>query len=79
MATIQVRDVPESVAETYRQRAQHAGQSLQAYLREQLIEHAQRRDKAEVMAAVREALRQDPNPGISDDTLRAARRELRGD
>jgi hypothetical protein len=31
------------------------------------------------MAAVREALRQDPNPGISDDTLRAARRELRGD
>jgi hypothetical protein len=30
------------------------------------------------MAAVREALRQDPNPGISDDTPLAARRELRG-
>ena len=79
MATIQVRDVPESVADTYRQRAQQAGKSLQAYMREQLIEHAQRRDKAEVMAAVREALSHDPNPGISDETLLAARRELRCD
>jgi plasmid stability protein len=79
MATIQVRDVPEEVAQTYRQRAELAGKSLQVYMREQLIELARRRDKAEVMAAVREALDRDPGPGISDETLFAARQEFRGE
>ncbi|MBA3489356.1 MAG: antitoxin, partial [Longispora sp.] len=34
MATIQVRDLPEEVAETFRSRAERQGQSLQTYMRE---------------------------------------------
>ncbi len=79
MATIQVREVPEDVAQTYRRRAQASGKSLQSYLREQLITMARRRDKAEVMAVVEQALDQDPAPGLSEDTIRSGLRELRGE
>lgn len=77
MATIQVRDIPEDVAQTYRRRAQASGKSLQSYLREQLIAIARRRDKAEVMAVVEQALEGDPAPGLSEDTTRSGLRELR--
>ena len=79
MATIQVRDLPEDVAQMYRRRAQASGKSLQSYMREQLIAMARRRDKAEVMAAVEQALEQDPAPGFSDDTIRSGLQELRGE
>ena len=79
MATIQVRDVPDEVAEIYRRRAQASGKSLQSYMREQLIAMARRRDKAEVMAIVEQALEHDPAPGLSADTIRAGLRELRGE
>jgi plasmid stability protein len=79
MATIQVRDVPEDVAQTYRRRAQASGKSLQSYMREQLIAMARRRDKAEVMAAVEQALERDPASGLSEDTMRSGLRELRGE
>lgn len=79
MATIQVRDIPEDVAQTYRQRAQASGKSLQSYLREQLIAMARRRDKAEVMAVVEQTLEGDPAPGLSEDTIRSALGELRGE
>lgn len=71
MATIQVRDIPDEVAETYRRRAQASGKSLQSYMREQLIAMAQRRDKAEVMAVVEQTLDRDPASGLSEDTIRA--------
>lgn len=79
MATIQVRDLPDDVAETYRQRAEAAGQSLQAYMRELLIKGARRRDKAEVTAILERALADSSSPGISRDTIEASRRELRGE
>lgn len=79
MATIQVRDIPDDVAEIYRRRAQASGRSLQSYLREQLIAMARRRDKAEVMAVVEQVLVQDPAPGLSEDTIRAGLRESRGE
>ncbi|BBY06802.1 FitA-like ribbon-helix-helix domain-containing protein [Mycobacterium noviomagense] len=79
MATIQIRDVPEEVAQTYRRRAEAAGKSLQAYMREQLIEGARRRDKAEVIAVLEQTLASSTKPGISRDTIEASRRELRGD
>ena len=79
MATIQVRDVPDEVAEIYRRRAQASGKSLQSYMREQLIAMARRRDKAEVMAIVEQALEHDPAPGLGADTIRAGLRELRGE
>ena len=79
MATIQVRDVPDDVAETYRRRAQASGKSLQSYMREQLIAMARRRDKAEVLAIVEQALERDSAPGLSDDTIRSGLWELRGE
>lgn len=50
MATIQIRNIPDDVAETFRRRAEAAGQSLQAYMREYLIKAAGRPDKREIMA-----------------------------
>jgi antitoxin FitA len=79
MATIQVRDVPDDVAEIYRRRATASGKSLQSYMREQLIALARRRDKAEAMAAVERALAGDPGPGLSADTIRSGLQELRGE
>jgi hypothetical protein len=48
-------------------------------MREQLIAMARRRDKAEVMAAVEQALERDPASGLSEDTMRSGLRELRGE
>ena len=79
MATIQVRDLPDDVAEVYRRRAEAAGRSLQSYMREQLIAGAQRRDKAEVLAIMAETLAADPGPGLSVETIVEDLRELRGE
>jgi len=76
MATIQVRDLPDEVAETFRRRAKAAGQSLQAYMREQLIRAAERPDKREIVAILEQTLASNPTPGISRETVREARREL---
>jgi plasmid stability protein len=78
MATIQVRDVPDDVAEKFRRRAEASGRSLQSYMREQLIELAHRPDKAEVMAVVRLSLADDPEPGANAETINEALRALRG-
>jgi len=78
MATIQVRDIPDEVAETLRRRAAASGKSLQSYMREQLIAMAGRRDKAEMMAIVEQTLANSPTPGLSRETVEEVRRELRG-
>ena len=77
MATIQIRDVPDDVAETFKRRASVAGKSLQSYMRDYLIESAKRRDKAEIMAVIERTLANDPGPGVSWQTIDEARRELR--
>lgn len=77
MATIQIRDLPEDVAEVLRHRAEAAGRSLQSYMRDQLIAMARRRDKAEIMAAMEQTLAADPGPGVSADTITSALDELR--
>lgn len=79
MATIQIRDVPEDVAEVFRRRAEASGRSLQSYMREQLIELAHRRNKAKVMAILEESLANDPGPGASEETINEALQELRGE
>jgi hypothetical protein len=51
MATIQIRDVPEDVYERIRQEARAAGQSLQAYMLNQVTGLLQRRARwSEVVA-----------------------------
>jgi plasmid stability protein len=79
MATIQIRNVPEEVAETFRRRAGAAGQSLQSYMREHLIRAAGRPDKAEIMAILEQTLANDDSPGINRQTIEETRRQLRGE
>ncbi|MBF6125942.1 FitA-like ribbon-helix-helix domain-containing protein [Nocardia brasiliensis] len=79
MATIQVRDIPDEDAEVFRQRAEAAGMSLQAYMRRELIAMAHRRTKAEAMAAIRDALDRDPLPGGDAESILDALREARGE
>ena len=57
MATIQIRDVPEDAFETLRRRARSEGRSIQAYMRERVVEMAQAPTKAEHLAAINDALR----------------------
>lgn len=52
MPTIQIRDVPESVHRVYKARAAAAGQSLQEYVRAELIEGASLRAPGEIAAEV---------------------------
>jgi antitoxin FitA len=56
MATIQIRDIPDEAYATIRRRAEAAGQSLQAYMRNQVIEMARRTSKEEAFAAIEAAL-----------------------
>ena len=65
MATIQIRELPEDAYETIRRRARAAGQSIQSYMRDQVIELASRRTKEEAWAAVESALLADDSPGSS--------------
>jgi plasmid stability protein len=56
VATIQIRDLPEDVYLTIRLRAEEAGQSIQAYMRDQLIAMAAKKTKEEVIAAIEAGL-----------------------
>jgi plasmid stability protein len=77
VATIQVRDVPDDVAEVLRRRAEAAGRSLQSYMREQIIALAQRRDRAEVLAVIEQVLAEDSGPGLTSDLIHASLGDLR--
>ena len=63
MATIQIRELPEAVYETIRRRARAAGQSIQTYMRDQVVEMASRRTKDEAWAAVESRLATEDSPG----------------
>ncbi|HWB72994.1 MAG TPA: hypothetical protein VG452_12340 [Egibacteraceae bacterium] len=65
MATIQIRDVPESVHRIYKARAAAAGQSLQEYLRAELIEGAKLRTPREIAAEVEAELSAEGTTGYS--------------
>ncbi len=56
MATIQVRELPEESYEVLRRRARRAGQSIQAYMRDQLVALAARPTKDEAIATIEAAL-----------------------
>lgn len=63
MATIQIREIPEDAYEILRRRARAAGQSIQSYMRDQVIDLAGRRTKEEAWALVDAALAADDSPG----------------
>lgn len=78
MATIQIRDLPDETYETIRQRAARAGQSIQNYMREELIALAARRTRSEVLAAVESGLAEHPPaPATGEDIAELVRTERR--
>jgi hypothetical protein len=76
MATIQIRDVPEDVHRTYRQRAAGAGMSLQEYLLAELTRHARTLTPSEVVAEVEGRLRVEGPDGFA---ARSSARLIRRD
>ena len=72
-ATIQIRDIPEDAYETIRRRAKAEGKSLQSYMRDQVVTLARRQSKAEVFAAIEEALARDSGPGLTIESILEAK------
>jgi antitoxin FitA len=56
MATIQVREIPEDLYEVLRRRARQAGQSMQAYMHDQVVALAGRPTKQEAIDEIEAAL-----------------------
>jgi plasmid stability protein len=77
MATIQVREIPEDLYEVLRRRARRAGQSMQAYMRDQLVALAERPTKDEVIEEIEAILGRaggEPTAASIADDLAAERR-----
>lgn len=72
MATIQIRDIPDDVYETYRRRAAAAGQSLQVFMRTRLVEIARTEArKAEMFAEMRSVMETDGGTGVAVEDILA--------
>jgi hypothetical protein len=69
MATSQIRDVPEESYAVLRRQARQAGQSMQAYLREQIVQLAARPSKGEAVATIEAVLGRVGGPGPDDRSL----------
>jgi antitoxin FitA len=78
MATIQVRELPEESYEVLRLRARRAGQSIQLYMRDQLIALAGRPTKEESLVTIESVLGRtagaEPSVASVVDDLTAERR-----
>ena len=70
MATIQIRDIPDDVHEELQRQALKAGQSLQAYMREQLIETVRaRRLRVAALQHLEELLERDGGLGLTAEQI----------
>lgn len=87
MATIQIRDVPDDVHESLAALAKESGQSLQAYVRQQVVEVVRSRTrKAAALAELERYLERDGGLDVSAEqivadlhqVLRRALRRARG-
>ena len=77
MATIQVRELPEESYEVLRRRARRAGQSIQAYMRDELVALAARPTKQEAVDMIEHILgrtQREPSAASVADDLAADRR-----
>lgn len=71
MATIQIREIPEDDYEVLRRRARAAGQSIQNYMRAQVIEMARTRTTDEALAGV-DSARDAERQGLDREFIVAA-------
>jgi len=78
VATIQVRELPDETYEVLRRRARRAGQSIQLYMRDRLIDLAGRPTKEEALAVIESVLARtaggEPSAAAVIDDLAAERR-----
>lgn len=75
MATLYIRDVPESVAETLKERAAAEGKSLSAYVGDELARIASRPTNAEIVARLKARDRSaGPSSGDIVAAVQASRR-----
>ena len=77
MATIQIRNIPDSVHRVYQARAAAAGMSLQEYMRSELLRWAEFRTPADIAIEVEQRLHREGSEGFSRassaDTIAADR------
>jgi plasmid stability protein len=74
MATIQIRDIPDDVHESLQRRARQAGQSLQAYMRQWIVDRTRSEDRrASVLAEWEEVLKAHGGSGMSVEEILEAR------
>jgi antitoxin FitA len=70
VATIQIRDVPDDVHEMLQQRARDAGQSLQAYMLDHVVEWTQAQNrKVEALRRLEELLAHDGGLGMTTEQI----------
>jgi hypothetical protein len=65
VATIQIRNVPDSVHRVYQARAAAAGMSLQEFLLAELVQNARLRSPSDIVAEVSERQRTEGIDGYS--------------
>lgn len=66
---MQIREIPEETYEVLRRRARSAGQSIQSYMRDQVIELAARRTKEEAWAMVEASLVAERSAGATRERI----------
>lgn len=71
MATIWIRDIPEECYEVLRRRARSEGRSIQSYMREHVVEFANKPTHAERVAAIEETLAESGDPAVPVALIRA--------
>lgn len=69
MATIQIRDIPENAYEVIRLRARSESMSIQAYMRQRVVEMASRPTKLEAVSVIEEQLARYGPAGASGDEI----------
>lgn len=78
MATIQIRDIPDEDYEAIRRQARALGQSIESYVRDQVIDRARRPTCDEALDAVEAGLAASDTPGSDLDRIVEYVREVRG-
>lgn len=69
MATIQIRDIPESTYEVIRKRARASGRSIQSYMRDVVVDFADRPTTAEVLAKLEVSRADSGTPGATRESI----------
>lgn len=71
MATIQIRDIPESAYEVIRKRARASGRSIQSYMRDVVVDLAGRPTTEEVLVMMEAARADSDTPGATRGSILA--------